>query len=490
MRKRFEIQYELGATAIEEIEITTKSRDELPAILRSLQYIYVTPEINERVFMILEEEIKILKRGSSGLSLWEILVLGVVRLALDIDYDRLEYIANNDGLVRKMLGVKAFGMLEEALKEYPIQTIKDNVRLLKDETIDKISRIVVEAGHGLKRKYAGEVEEINIKVDSYVLESNVHFPTDYNLLWDASRKSIELVESITRGKKITGWRKYSNWRRRIKNAYICVSKYSVRGGKFREEKLQEAVEKYLELTERLLEKIRETKGEIERAASESLVKVLKLKELEYFKLMIEKHNDLLKRRIIYGETIPHEEKTFSLFEKYTEWINKGKSGNRIELGLRLAISTDQYEFIVDRRVMEGELDVEIAIAVAERMKLLFGKYLISLSFDKAFWSRTNFVKIREIIKNLIMPKKGKLNKEEYEREHSKEFKKLRRRHSLVESNINSLEHHGLNRCPDRGKQHFKNYSALGVLAYNLHILGNMLIEIERKKERKRLRKAA
>ena len=50
MRKRFEIQYELGATPIEEVPIPTKSRDEMPAVLRALQYVYSTPELNEKVF--------------------------------------------------------------------------------------------------------------------------------------------------------------------------------------------------------------------------------------------------------------------------------------------------------------------------------------------------------------------------------------------------------------------------------------------------------
>jgi hypothetical protein len=81
---------------------------------------------------------------------------------------------------------------------------------------------------------------------------------------------------------------------------------------------------------------------------------------------------------------------------------------------------------------------------------------------------------------LIMPKKGKLNQTEYEREHTKRFNELRRKHAAVESAINCLEHHGLNRCPDKGIAGFTRYAALGVLAYNLHKLGNILLEQDRK----------
>ncbi|MCL5027427.1 MAG: ISNCY family transposase, partial [Bacteroidetes bacterium] len=55
----------------------------------------------------------------------------------------------------------------------------------------------------------------------------------------------------------------------------------------------------------------------------------------------------------------------------------------------------------------------------------------------------------------------------------------------IESNINSLEHHGLNRCPDKGIRNFKKYTALGILSYNLHILGKLLIDKSRRKDYKK-----
>lgn len=102
MRKRFEVQYELGCTKIEDIKIPEKSRDELPPVLRALQHIYVTPSLNKAVFDILESKIVISPIGRPGLSLWEILVLGTVRLTLNTNYDRLEHMSNYDILVRDL----------------------------------------------------------------------------------------------------------------------------------------------------------------------------------------------------------------------------------------------------------------------------------------------------------------------------------------------------------------------------------------------------
>jgi transposase, IS5 family len=102
-RKLFQIQ--LGQTTIEKIQIPLKSRDEMPPILAGLQWIFLTPEVNEAVFQVLEKKLQGGKKqtGRPGMDLWHILVLGVTRLGLDCDFDRLEYHANFDSLLREIL---------------------------------------------------------------------------------------------------------------------------------------------------------------------------------------------------------------------------------------------------------------------------------------------------------------------------------------------------------------------------------------------------
>ena len=184
------------------------------------------------------------------------------------------------------------------------------------------------------------------------------------------------------------------------------------------------------------------------------IKIIALLEgLHYYDGMLDKHIDLVERRIIKGEEIAHEEKVFSIFEPYTEWIQKGKSGKAVELGLKIAVGTDQYGFILLHKVMEKQQDVEAAVPMVEKIT---EKYNVgSVSFDKGFWSPSNKEQIEKMVEVVVMPKKGKLNKQEAENERSKTFKQLRKQHSAIESNINSLEHHGLNRCPDKGLKNFK-----------------------------------
>ena len=83
--------------------------------------------------------------------------------------------------------------------------------------------------------------------------------------------------------------------------------------------------------------------------------------------MVDKHIDLVYRRLLKGEEIPHAEKVFSIFEPHTEWISKGKRNPSVELGHRVMITTDENNFIIDYKVMIGEEDVEQPIELINRI---------------------------------------------------------------------------------------------------------------------------
>ena len=488
MRKRFEIQYQFGCTPVEHVEIPTDSRDELPPVLRALQHIYCTPMLNKQVFDLLEQKVMASVEhkytGRPGMTLWEILVFGAVRLARDADYDHLLYIANQDRLIRSLVGLSDFSGVP---KIYSLQTLKDNVRLIDEETIKKINTLVVKEGHRLLG-----VDEVDVKVDSYVLESNVHFPTDLNLLWDACRKCLDFVKQIVGdGGRYCGFRKNRSWRRRLKRAFRKASKLASGRGKKDTNQVTVAITDYLEMAEELSAKLKNGQDDLSELAQASEPKKYAFKELLYFKKKLDKHIDLVRRRLIDKETIPHHEKDFSLFEPWTRWVNKGKNGNRPELGLPIAVATDQHRFILAHEVMEKETDVDVAVPMVKGL-VQDGFTVRSASFDKGFWSHSNHKELKAQIEKVILPKKGRLTIEESEREHQASFVALRKKHSAVESDINCLEHHGLNRCPDKGLPNFKKYTALGVLSYNLHKLGDVLLARDRQAISKKipLRKAA
>ncbi len=305
-------------------------------------------------------------------------------------------------------------------------------------------------------------------------------------MYDSVRSSIRTVEKILVEveTEVKGWRKYGYWKNRAKSLSRKLSKIVHGGGKRKHQRVKKATNKYLSATRIISNKIKLLKKEIEFVKQTPLLLSF-LEELNYYEQMLDKHIDLVERRLVKGETIPHGEKIFSIYEPYTEWVNKGKSGNRIELGLKIAVCTDNHGFILHHSVMEKQADVEVAIPLVKELKNNYT--LKSVSFDKGFWSKNNFEELDRLVPTLVLPKKGKRNAVENQREREKKFVQLRKQHSAVESNINMLEHHGLNRCPDRGLKHFKNYTALGVVSYNLHRLGNLLKK-EKIKELEKIKK--
>ena len=479
MRHPFPTQPDLQITPIEKIRLPLKSRDELPPILAGLQWIWMHPTLKADIFALLEAKILAGKQatGRTGMDLWQILVLGVVRLGLDADWDRLEDMANHHTLIRQMLGVPAVSWGEED-KRFGHQTLRDNVALLDAELLQQINARIAAAGREVFAKKAGApVAALEVKVDSYVLEADVHFPTDLNLLWDAGRKCVDLIEGYrAAGYALPGWRKAKDWRRQLKNLQRTTSQIVYRGGPNKEARVKQAVRAYLAVGGELSAKVRQSLLEL----CDLSVEATRWERLEYFQRMLAKHLDLVARRLLNGETIPADEKVFSLFEPHTEWIQKGKQRPNVELGHKLLLATDQQQLIQDYAVLLGAAEVDQSIPVADR---LLGRYgagsVASLSFDKGFTRTEDRELLSLYVPTVVMPKRGKKNAAETERESAKQFVALRHQHSAVESEINSLEHHGLNRCLDVGIQGYQRYVGYGVLSYNLHVIGRELLARQR-----------
>lgn len=150
MRKNFEPQLEFGATAIESIRLNPRSRDDIPALLYGLQFIYSQPSVRDQIFSVLTAGIGQdidFGNGRPGMDLWVLLVLGALRLGANCDYDRLHELANEHQTLRAMLG---HGKWSE--QAYSLQTLKDNVRLLTEEMLEEINTLVVDAGHTFIKK--------------------------------------------------------------------------------------------------------------------------------------------------------------------------------------------------------------------------------------------------------------------------------------------------------------------------------------------------
>ena len=121
--------------------------------------------------------------------------------------------------------------------------------------------------------------------------------------------------------------------------------------------------------------------------------------------LLAKHIDLVDRRILKGETIPHAEKMMSIFETYTEWVIKGKFRPSVELGKNVSITSDQSGLILYHKVMSNEQDRDVVIEIADRMLNKY-KSIALMSFGKVHWSAENKALPELEIPYVILPKLG------------------------------------------------------------------------------------
>ena len=323
----------------------------------------------------------------------------------------------------------------------------------------------------------------------------MHYPTDVNLLLDAIRKIVTICGRACAERGWSEWRQYQHNARAFKRKCHKISKLKRSSGRdeaqreARNQEIQQAHRSYVEEAEGYLERARETRASLEKEAATNLIVAIGLKELDRFMQHAQRQIDQIRRRVLQCETIPHEEKVFSIFEEHTEWISKGKAGVPVELGLKVAVVEDQHRFILNHRVLEKTEDVEAAVSLIEETQKRYAK-LRSASFDKGFHSPENYTDLTKIVDLVVMPKKGKLSMQDIERESDPDFVSLRKQHAAVESAINALECHGLDRCLDHGIVGFKRYVALAVLARNVLRIGQILHQQKRLRERPSYRQAA
>jgi len=332
------------------------------------------------------------------------------------------------------------------------------------------------------------------KCDSFVVETNVHYPTDINLLHDAMRKIITLIAVLCAILNLSDWRQGKHNLKTIKRLFRKAQQLKRSTSKKPEKKnlreiaIIKAHQEYIDKAEEFLDKARATIGKIDSNSLPFGINFLKITlrimEIQDYMQDAERQIDQISRRVIRGEKIPHVEKVFSIFQEHTEWISKGKAGVPVELGLKVCVLEDQHGFILQHMVMQQQTDDQVAVPMVKQTLEIFPE-LSSCSFDKGFHSPANQQYLKKMLNTVVLPKKGKLSKVDKEREYSEDFINKRHQHSAIESAINALEVHGLDICPDHGIEGFRRYVATAVLARNIQILGIKLRQIELKKQKKK-----
>ena len=321
--------------------------------------------------------------------------------------------------------------------------------------------------------------------DAFVTKTHLEYPTDIGLLFDAIRKIIILSARLHDEYGLSEWRQYQFNIKQIKRSLrqTQLKKRHQRSAdeRLKQQRIGDAHRDYLHQVGRQLKRARTTLQQLNVKHTLNTSQRIQSLKIEQYMQHADRQIDQIERRVLNDEVIPHSEKVFSLFQPHTEWIVKGKAGVPMELGVRVGIVEDQYQFILHHQVMEKQTDDEVAVHLIEQTQRRFAD-LKTCSFDKGFHSPSNQVELAKRLDVVALPSKGRPAKKVREREQSAEFRQAHSKHAAVESAINALQVHGLDGCPDHGIEGFNRYVSLAILARNLQRLGEVLIQRKRKRQ--------
>ena len=326
----------------------------------------------------------------------------------------------------------------------------------------------MESGHTVVGKKPGE--PLRGRCDSFVAETDVHYPTDVNLLQDAMLCMHRHAGPLGSKHKVLKWRQWQKLQKTLIEKFNKIRKIRRASRK--------DIKAYLKFCAELIGRVKALLLELATKG----VSPQKINKIIYFVMHAVRQIDQTNRRLLKGETIPQNEKVFSIFETHTRWISKGKAGRPVELGVPVCIIEDQYQFLLHHEVMWTGSDVDFAVPIVEITKELFPD-LCAVSFDRGFHSPANRARLDEVLVDNVLPKKGRLSKADREHEQGETFVAMRRQHPAVESAINNLEHRGLDRVRSKGRKGFARTVALAVVALNVHGLGRVLRQQTREQHR-------
>ena len=467
MRVPLNPQPGLSCTPVLEVELNTGCRDEIIPILRALQHLYSQPELRQRILGLVGKDVNrhtSRKRGRQGMEYWQIVVLAAVRLGCNLNYDKLQDLAEQHRALRQIMGI---GDWDEHV-HFDWRRIRDNIDWLRPETIRKINELIVAAGHKLVPKAAESV-----RGDSFVVETNIHYPTDSSLIADGLRKILHLGAALAVLLGVRGWRQYQHLLRKVRTLAGEVSKAARSKGGHKAERVQTAYKPLFDLADELMHRAKLL--ELKAVRSVDLEALALQQELKHFRELTQKVCRYSQRRVLHGEVIANSEKIFSLFESHTELIRRGKVPEENQFGHSALIIEDAAGFICDYQVMpNGAQDREVVVPRMRSLQERLRGKIHQASFDRAFHSPENQMELAKIVALPCVPMAGAKGEEA-----TVEFRRARENHPGVESAINALQAgNGLKRCRDRTKPGYDRYVGLGVLGRNLHVLGKVLLARE------------
>lgn len=475
MRKDFDRQRRFDCKVVSDVRLNLNCRDEIVPILRALQHIYSQPKLRDDILAAIAKDVNRTasrKKGRQGMAYWQILVLAAVRLGCNLDYDKLQDLAEQHRALRHIMGL---GDWDEQTT-FDWRRIWDNLTKIRPETIERINQLVVAAGHAL----APEAAE-TVRADSFVVETNIHYPTESSLIRDGLRKVLSIAASLAFLLAVGDWRQHKHLYKKAQKLARKIERIATRKGPDYQQRLKAPYRELLGLAATVIDRA-EALRIATREARATDPEVLALEaELAVFLERTRHVCGTARRRVLEGEKVPNCDKLFSIFEPHSQLYKRGKPAEPVQFGRQLLVYEDGVGFIIQAYLLPRDQDDrDVVVEQTRRVQERLGGRIRRASFDRGFHSPENQEKLAEIIEHPCVPMPGSRQAAEQAQQASIEFRQARQRHPGIESAIGALQAgNGLVRCRDRTEGGFHRYLQLGVLGRNLHVLGKLLIARER-----------
>ena len=470
MRKPYSRQRRFDCSPISELSLNFECRDEIIPILAALQYVYLDQHLRTKITKLVAGDLNVKTRrdvGRSGLDDWQVVVLAAVRLGCNLDYDKLQDLAENHRSLRCVLGV---GNWDDSTS-FSFRRIHDTLCRLNPQTLRNLNHLIVSRGQ--------ETEELaskHVRGDSFVVETNIHHPSESTLIFDGVGKIVPLCVLLARQLGQPGWRQSKHLTRAIKKRVRVISQIVSSKSPRAKAGLPQAYANLLDRVALLIERAKtlqiaaETNGDPTGTGAQAAA-------LKHWIELTELVCDTAHRRVLLKEKVPSSEKLFSLFEPHTQLYRRGKAMTPNQFGRLLLVFEDGAGFISHYHFMDRDAqDPDVIIEQMHQVQRLHHGEIESASLDRGFYTPENEEQLSTIVEHPCLPPRHPNQYAERMANCSIEFRRSRMRHSGVESAIGAIQRgNGLKRCRDRSELGMERYIGLAILGRNLHVLGRLLI---------------
>ena len=327
----------------------------------------------------------------------------------------------------------------------------------------------------------GVIAGRRMRVDTTVVETDIHHPTDSTLLGDGVRVLTRIMRKITKIAGAVGT-KLRDRSRSVKFRLLEIGRVARAKGPINQDKLKQRYRQLLNSTSRVVGQAKRFSEEIAKGVKRSttVLKQLALEglrqELDEMRSRVRQVMKQTRARIFRGNT-RSEGKLLSLFEPSTEVIRKGKAGKPNEFGKMVKLQEAENQIITDYEVYARRpYDSDLLVGAIETHQALLGRSPRLVAADAAFYSAKNEAAAKaKGVKRVCIPNRSTKSLERKREQRKRWFRDGQKWRTGCEGRISVVKRrHGLTRCRYKGLVGMNRWVGLGVIADNVVNIGRAI----------------